>query len=346
MAMRIWPRDQPGPGYKARVRPGGISAAVRFVRAAEAARARRHGAAVSGAVGRRRGWRSCASIKQVLAATWWRPKTCGGSATRRWSPLRLSHGNLVTVFDAGLRGRPDLPGDGLRRRARTCWRPGTAAPSSASPSRSTSRSTSSRSSRRGLGYAHAFEDLKLVHRDVSPANVLLSYTGEVKLTDFGLAMSTLKMRADGARDHLRQAELPGARAGAPRAARRPHRPLRRRDPAVGAADRPPAVPGRHARRSGRATADHSDALAAGARSAGVAAVDASPTACRPSWTHRDARAGARARGSLPDRRGAARRPGARSCRDRAQDRRRLAWPSSCARCSRRTPTASGASAKR
>jgi len=39
---------------------------------------------------------------------------------------------------------------------------------------------------RGLGYAHTFEGLKLVHRDVSPPNVLLSYSGEVKLTDFGL----------------------------------------------------------------------------------------------------------------------------------------------------------------
>ena len=46
---------------------------------------------------------------------------------------------------------------------------------------------------RALVYAHAFEDLKMVHRDVSPANVLLSYSGEVKLTDFGLAMSILKM---------------------------------------------------------------------------------------------------------------------------------------------------------
>ena len=46
---------------------------------------------------------------------------------------------------------------------------------------------------RGLDYAHAFGDLKLVHRDVSPPNVLLSYSGEVKLTDFGLASSTLKL---------------------------------------------------------------------------------------------------------------------------------------------------------
>ena len=47
---------------------------------------------------------------------------------------------------------------------------------------------------RGLAYAHAFGGLKLVHRDVSPANVLLSYTGEIKLTDFGLARSTLKLQ--------------------------------------------------------------------------------------------------------------------------------------------------------
>ena len=46
---------------------------------------------------------------------------------------------------------------------------------------------------RGLAYAHTFRTLKLVHRDVSPPNVLLSYSGEVKLTDFGLASSTLKI---------------------------------------------------------------------------------------------------------------------------------------------------------
>ena len=45
---------------------------------------------------------------------------------------------------------------------------------------------------KGLDYAHRRRDadlqpLNIVHRDVSPQNVLISYEGEVKLTDFGIA---------------------------------------------------------------------------------------------------------------------------------------------------------------
>src|SRR4051812_28735441 len=50
----------------------------------------------------------------------------------------------------------------------------------------------------GLDYAHNKRDgsgrpMELVHRDVSPQNVLISYEGEVKLIDFGIAKAAGKM---------------------------------------------------------------------------------------------------------------------------------------------------------
>ncbi|HJL19646.1 MAG TPA: protein kinase [Sandaracinaceae bacterium LLY-WYZ-13_1] len=49
---------------------------------------------------------------------------------------------------------------------------------------------------KGLDYAHRRRDsqlrpLNIVHRDVSPQNVLISFEGEVKLTDFGIAKAAL-----------------------------------------------------------------------------------------------------------------------------------------------------------
>jgi serine/threonine-protein kinase len=54
---------------------------------------------------------------------------------------------------------------------------------------------------KGLDYAHRLRDpetgkpLNLVHRDVSPPNVLISWNGEVKLTDFGLAKATTQLES-------------------------------------------------------------------------------------------------------------------------------------------------------
>jgi hypothetical protein len=45
---------------------------------------------------------------------------------------------------------------------------------------------------KALGYLHDFEGRGLVHRDLTPDNVMLGYAGEVKLIDFGLAKATVR----------------------------------------------------------------------------------------------------------------------------------------------------------
>lgn len=52
----------------------------------------------------------------------------------------------------------------------------------------------------GLDYAHRKRDynnrnLDIVHRDVSPQNILISQEGEIKITDFGIAKAATQLRA-------------------------------------------------------------------------------------------------------------------------------------------------------
>src|SRR4051812_29801976 len=109
--------------------------------------------------------------------------------------VKLSHGNLVPVFDAGMAGglggvemylaMDYVDGKDLRAVWNRCAKKGIAFPVDVAVFIAANLC-------RGLHHAHSVSQLKLVHRDVSPPNILLSFFGEVKLTDFGLASSTLK----------------------------------------------------------------------------------------------------------------------------------------------------------
>jgi serine/threonine protein kinase/tetratricopeptide (TPR) repeat protein len=105
--------------------------------------------------------------------------------------LRLAHANLVPTFDAGeVEGEffiamELVEGKDLREIWNRCVRTRTRIPLDVALH-------VGREIARALAYVHSHADLSLVHRDVAPPNILLSYFGEVKLTDFGLARSVLK----------------------------------------------------------------------------------------------------------------------------------------------------------
>jgi serine/threonine protein kinase/Flp pilus assembly protein TadD len=143
------------------------------------------------AVHGQRGLEKLCAVKTAL------PHLAGRSYVQRFKDeakvvVRLTHGNLVGVFDAGqVHGEIYLAmefveGKDLRAVWNRCAQKGIAFPLPVA-------AHIVKELVRGLAYAHSFEGLRLVHRDVSPPNVLLSYSGEVKLTDFGLATSTLKL---------------------------------------------------------------------------------------------------------------------------------------------------------
>jgi serine/threonine protein kinase len=104
---------------------------------------------------------------------------------------RLNHPNIVHIFELGaVEGEyfismEYIRGHDLSETMRAIWK-------ALGPPRPELVAYVGREACRGLAYAHNLTDengrpLGMIHRDVSPSNVMLSYEGAVKMLDFGIA---------------------------------------------------------------------------------------------------------------------------------------------------------------
>ena len=104
---------------------------------------------------------------------------------------RLAHPNIVHIFELGavdgeyFISMEYIRGHDLSETMRAIWK-------TMGPPRPELVAYIGREACRGLAYAHGLTDehgrlLGMIHRDVSPSNVMLSYEGAVKLLDFGIA---------------------------------------------------------------------------------------------------------------------------------------------------------------
>ena len=130
-------------------------------------------------------------VKQILPALGHDPQFERLLVEEAKLAARLTHGNVVQVFDLG---RQDdrlfivmeyVEGYDLNQLLRAVSRAKLGLPAEFAL-------LIVRETLRALDYAHRLKDadghvVGLVHRDVSPSNVLISFEGEIKLCDFGIA---------------------------------------------------------------------------------------------------------------------------------------------------------------
>lgn len=105
---------------------------------------------------------------------------------------RFAHPNLVSTFDVGMVGselylaQEHVHGRDLTEVMGQCWE--MRAPLSVGLAVHIIRELAG-----ALEYVHTFEGLNIVHRDINPPNIRVAYTGAVKLLDFGVAKSDIRL---------------------------------------------------------------------------------------------------------------------------------------------------------
>ncbi len=143
------------------------------------------------------GFKKQVAIKRVLPHLAQNPNFISMFLDEARLGARLSHANIVTVFDIGAADNTYfivmefIDGVNLKSMVEGLRKSGQRFPMKEAIYICIEAC-------RGLSYAHETlgeegEELSIVHRDVSPPNILISKRGEVKLTDFGLAKATTQL---------------------------------------------------------------------------------------------------------------------------------------------------------